>query len=411
MVGAQLGCAPHRGAARILNMTVDCGTNNGPKPAPPFPWTVFPRREEAGDGAPSQSGDRTSVVRILVLLTLIPASWLGVIRVDQPAIAGVIVLLGGYVLLLTLGPRWLPALRQADLVVVLDILVITAIVLISGMLGSPFLYLYYLAILEAAAQLTLRDALATAVVTATTMIWLWVQAGHAQVLDAPGFRLGALIAGGFFLALLFGTHVQEARTAAALALAYEHAIEGWARALDLRDKETVGHSRRVTEMTLCLARALSVPQGDLVHIREGALLHDIGKMGIPDRILQKNGPLTQEEWDIMLRHPTHAYEFLASVPYLRPVAVIPYCHHEKWDGTGYPRGLLGEDIPLAARIFAVADVWDALRSDRPYRPAWTEEASRAYIREQAGTHFDPRIAEVFLNLDSETASRSVGLAS
>jgi len=364
----------------------------------PAPWG----RTDPGDAGRGEHR-WISLVRILFLVTLIPASWLGIIRVEEPAVAAVIALLGGYVIVLTVGPRSLPSLRRADLVVVLDVAVITVVVAISGMLGSPFVYLYYLVILEAAAQLTLRDALSTAVVTSGAMILLGVQAGHGQVLAAPGFRLGALTAGGFFLALLFGTHMQESRSAAALAIAYEHAIEGWARALDLRDQETVGHSRRVTQTTLRLARALRVPHGDFANIRAGALLHDIGKMAVPDRILQKHGPLTPDEWEIMLRHPVCAYEFLFPVPYLRPAADIPYCHHEKWDGTGYPRGLRGEEIPLAARIFAVADVWDALRSDRPYRPAWTDEATRAYLHEQAGKHFDPRIVEIFLTLETDVA--------
>ncbi len=183
-----------------------------------------------------------------------------------------------------------------------------------------------------------------------------------------------------------------------LALAYETTIEAWSRVLDLRDKETEGHSRRVTEMTMSLGRALNLSEQELVHARRGALLHDIGKMGVPDNILLKPGALTEEEWGIMKRHPQLAYDMLAPIEYLRPALEIPYCHHEKWDGTGYPRGLGGEQIPVAARIFAVADVWDALRSDRPYRAAWSEIKARAYVREQAGTHFDPKVVEAFLHL-------------
>ncbi len=187
-----------------------------------------------------------------------------------------------------------------------------------------------------------------------------------------------------------------------LALAYDTTLEGWSHALDLRDKETEGHSRRVTDLTLQLARAMGVPATDFVHIRRGALLHDIGKMGIPDRILLKPEPLTEEELEIMRRHPLYANELLTPIAYLRPAKDIPYCHHEKWDGTGYPRGLNGEQIPLAARIFAVADVWDALRSDRPYRPAWTEEQAQEYIRDQSGKHFYPRVVEVFLAMDLQS---------
>ncbi|OIQ58502.1 cyclic di-GMP phosphodiesterase response regulator RpfG [Moorella thermoacetica] len=186
-----------------------------------------------------------------------------------------------------------------------------------------------------------------------------------------------------------------------LVLAYDATIEGWAHALDLRDKETEGHSRRVTEMTLRLARALGMNEEELVHIRRGALLHDIGKMGIPDSILLKPGPLTPAEWEVMRRHPQYAYEMLSPIAYLRPALDIPYCHHEKWDGTGYPRELKGEQIPLAARIFAVVDVWDALSSDRPYRPAWPPEKVRAYLKDEAGKHFDPRVVEVFLKVLQE----------
>ncbi len=186
------------------------------------------------------------------------------------------------------------------------------------------------------------------------------------------------------------------RSNAELALAYDATIEGWSQAMDLRDKETEGHSQRVTEATLSLAQAMGLEGDALLQIRRGALLHDIGKMGIPDSILLKNGPLTDEEWAIMRQHPDHAYHMLKGIAYLRHALDIPYCHHEKWDGTGYPRGLKGEGIPLAARIFAVIDVWDALRSDRPYRKGWTEEKAQAYIREQSGQHFDPKVVEIFL---------------
>ncbi|GAB4549274.1 MAG: hypothetical protein Fur002_26390 [Anaerolineales bacterium] len=186
-----------------------------------------------------------------------------------------------------------------------------------------------------------------------------------------------------------------------LALAYDATIEGWSRALDLRDKETEGHTLRVTEMALELARAMGVGDEELIHIRRGALLHDIGKMGVPDSILLKPGKLTDEEWVVMRKHPQFAYEMLASIEYLKRALDIPYCHHEKWDGTGYPRGLKGEQIPLAARLFAVIDVWDALRSDRAYRKGWTEEKTLEYIRSLAGTHFDPAAVEAFLKMEED----------
>lgn len=186
---------------------------------------------------------------------------------------------------------------------------------------------------------------------------------------------------------------------AELQIAYDVTIEGWSRALDLRDKETEGHSSRVTKGTLHLARACGVSEAELLHVRRGALLHDIGKMGIPDNILLKPGPLSDEEWVIMKKHPTLAYELLSPIDYLRPALDIPYCHHEKWDGSGYPRGLKGEQIPLAARVFAVIDVWDALRSDRPYRAGWPVEKVLQHIRDSSGTHFDPRVVQAFEKID------------
>ncbi len=183
-----------------------------------------------------------------------------------------------------------------------------------------------------------------------------------------------------------------------LALAYDSTIEGWSRALDLRDKETEGHTRRVTELTLELARAMGVPEVELVHIRRGALLHDIGKLGVPDEILLKPGPLSEQEWKLMRTHPQLAYEMLSPIAYLHPALDIPYCHHERWDGSGYPHGLAGIEIPQAARMFAVVDVWDALRSERPYRKAWSEEDALAYLKEQAGREFDPQVVETFLKV-------------
>jgi PAS domain S-box-containing protein/putative nucleotidyltransferase with HDIG domain len=188
------------------------------------------------------------------------------------------------------------------------------------------------------------------------------------------------------------------RSNSELGLAYDATIEGWSCALDLRDKETEGHTQRVTEMTVKLARLIGSSEADLVKIRWGSLLHDIGKMGVPDGILLKPGPLTDEEWLVMKKHPSFAYEMLSPIRYLRLALDIPYCHHEKWDGSGYPRGLKGTQIPLAGRIFAVVDVWDALRSDRPYRDAWPEEKVREYIRGSAGTHFDPEVVDDFMQL-------------
>jgi putative two-component system response regulator len=191
---------------------------------------------------------------------------------------------------------------------------------------------------------------------------------------------------------------QALRTAHEVAYAYDSTLEGWARALDLRDKETEGHSRRVTELSVRLAQALGFSEEAITHVRRGALLHDVGKLGIPDRILLKPGKLTDEEWAIMKLHPTYAFEWLAPIEYLRPALDIPHYHHERWDGTGYPDGLCGEQIPLAARIFAVVDVWDAMTNDRPYRAGLPLDEVREHIRSQAGRHFDPRVVEVFLTL-------------
>jgi putative nucleotidyltransferase with HDIG domain len=179
---------------------------------------------------------------------------------------------------------------------------------------------------------------------------------------------------------------------------YETTLEGWANALELRDNETKGHSQRVTGMTVRLARKLGFSETDLVHVRRGALLHDIGKMGIPDSILHKPAALDESEWEIMKQHPVYAYNVLSKSEFLKPALDIPYYHHERWDGSGYPKGLCGEEIPLAARIFAVIDVWDALNSPRPYRGPWPEDRIITYIQNKAGEEFDPKIVEAFLEL-------------
>jgi putative two-component system response regulator len=183
-----------------------------------------------------------------------------------------------------------------------------------------------------------------------------------------------------------------------LLTAYDKTIEGWSQALDLRDKETEGHTNRVTEITLKFARVAGFTEGDLAHVRRGALLHDVGKLGIPDSILLKPAKLTEEEWQVMRMHPIYAYQWLSSIAFLLPALDIPYCHHEKWDGTGYPRGLKGEAIPLAARLFAIVDVWDALCSERLYRKALPKAEALDYIRNQAGSHFDPELVKVFVEL-------------
>lgn len=183
--------------------------------------------------------------------------------------------------------------------------------------------------------------------------------------------------------------------------AYDATIAGWSRAMDLRDEETEGHTQRVTQMTMEIAQKVGLDENMLINIMRGALLHDMGKLGIPDSILLKPGKLSEAEWEIMRQHPQFAYDMLFPIEYLRPAIDIPFCHHEKWDGSGYPRALKGEEIPLAARIFAVVDVWDALRSDRPYRERWPKEKVISYIQEESGHHFDPEVVAVFLELINE----------
>ena len=172
----------------------------------------------------------------------------------------------------------------------------------------------------------------------------------------------------------------------------------------MRDKETEGHSQRVTELTVRIAHAMGMSEAEQGHIRRGALLHDIGKMGIPDNILLKPGKLNDEEWEIMRKHPVFAHELLSPIEYLRPALDIPYCHHEKMDGTGYPRGLKGEQIPLSARIFAVVDIFDALSSDRPYRPAWPREKVLAHLLSLAGSHLDTKVVDIFLGREKDILS-------
>jgi putative nucleotidyltransferase with HDIG domain len=186
------------------------------------------------------------------------------------------------------------------------------------------------------------------------------------------------------------------RSSNEMVMAYDAAIQGWSNAMDLRDRMTEGHTQRVADMAVNLATAMGLGADELMHLRRGALLHDIGKMGVPDAILFKPGKLTDDEWVVMKKHPELAYAMLAPIRQLREALEIPWCHHEKWDGSGYPRALKGEQIPLAARIFAIVDVWDALTSDRPYRTAWSVRKALDYIRDQAGTHFDPAVVKVCL---------------
>jgi PAS domain S-box-containing protein len=218
-----------------------------------------------------------------------------------------------------------------------------------------------------------------------------------NLLDDSGNTIGS-IAIGLDVTALRESNEALSRANEALRVAYDQTIEGWSRALDLRDKETEGHSQRVTEMTLRLAQMAGMSEIEMMDVRRGALLHDIGKLGIPDQILFKPDKLSSSEWIQMRKHPEYAYMLLSPIEYLHAAIDIPYCHHEKWDGTGYPRGLKGDQIPLAARLFAVADIWDALRSKRPYRKAWSAEKAIKHIKSQAGKQLDPQAVEYFLSI-------------
>jgi putative nucleotidyltransferase with HDIG domain len=195
---------------------------------------------------------------------------------------------------------------------------------------------------------------------------------------------------------------QSSLQARELQQAYNSTLEGWALALELRDKETQGHSVRIANLTLKLARRMRLPESQMENIRGGALLHDIGKLGVPDTVLLKHSTLSPDEWAIMQKHPTYAFEMLSQLKDFKESIDIPYCHHEWWDGSGYPRGLEGEEIPLPARIFSIVDVWDALTSDRPYRDAWNRDEALAHIINQAGTHFDPHIVNEFIQMIVES---------
>jgi PAS domain S-box-containing protein len=214
---------------------------------------------------------------------------------------------------------------------------------------------------------------------------------HAERLQAFAYQAAIAFNNAEMFKRLQDSHIS-------LSTAYDDTIAGWARALELRDKITEGHTRRVAQLSVRLAELMGISGERLVEIYRGAQLHDIGKIAIPDSILSKPSPLNPQEWEIMHQHPRYAYEMLSIIDYLKPTLDIPYCHHEKWDGSGYPQGLRGEEIPLPARIFAIVDVWDALQSERPYSLPWEKQKAIDYIRSESGKHFDPGVVEIFLSM-------------
>lgn len=227
--------------------------------------------------------------------------------------------------------------------------------------------------------------------------YIWLETVSRPVFDSEG-RLVEFQASSRDVKERKEAQIALQRALAELREAYDKTIEGWVIALDLRDKETEGHTKRVTELAVRLARELNCTEEEIAHIRRGALLHDMGKIGIPDEILQKPGALTADEWEVMRRHPQYAQQMLSRIGYLSDALIIPYYHHERWDGSGYPQGLKGTEIPLFARLFSVVDVWDALSSDRPYRKRLSPAEVGKYLRNEAGRLFDPHIVEVFLKL-------------
>lgn len=246
-------------------------------------------------------------------------------------------------------------------------------------------------------------AVAALVIVGADIAAFGVAGAWAQFTAHLGTRLAFVLVTGALIyvivaRLLASSAERERRLHTALVETYEHTLSGWTRALRLRDQETEGHSARVTELAVRLGATMGLRGEALEHLRQGALLHDIGKIGVPDAILRKPGPLGDEEWVEMRRHPEYAYAMLAPIDHLRPILDIPYCHHERWNGSGYPRGLAGEAIPLPARIFAVVDVWDALTSDRPYRKAWSDKQVLGYLKAHAGDLFDPAVVRAFAAL-------------
>ena len=271
-------------------------------------------------------------------------------------------------------------------------LIVLCGVLLFGKEAAPVMFAVTLLAVAAVASAHLSAFLPSADVP-TNRVW-----SVANIVT-----IGLLLAGGTTVIYVVldnaDRHLAAIRQSERMVLdAYEKTLEGWARVVELRDESTEGHSRRVAEMSERLARAIGLDEEAVLQIRRGALLHDIGKLAVPDAILLKAGPLDREEREVMQAHPVLAREVLQGIAFLEPSLSIPYSHHERWDGSGYPEGLAGEEIPLAARIFSVVDHWEALTSDRPYRRGIPHDEVVSYLRRGAGTIFDPRVVRVFLTL-------------
>lgn len=314
---------------------------------------------------------------------------------------------------------------SAFLFVIFSYVVLTIFTVIYGGTHSPLLFLYFVTIVIASAVLRKVYAVViyVLVMVSATIIYLVEKTGLLSTVYQPMLDFSPLLILGTNLVIMGGIiylsnrnfrqtlalYKNELKTREKAELnvvkanqelkkAYETTLEGWSRALELRDKEIEGHSLRVTELAIEVAKIFDFDENAIEHVYYGALLHDIGKMGIPDEILNKPGALTSEERKIINQHPTYAFEMLKDIEYLQPAISIPYSHHENWDGSGYPQGLQGKEIPLPARIFSVVDNWDALTSDRPYRKAWSNKKTINYIKEQSGKRFDPQVVDVFMKI-------------